>query len=397
MPRLLVDGTALTDCPKGVGRYAWHLINQLAERLPADWEIMVFVSSKKFLGFNHDRLIFLQIPRSPEILRGAIIIPWLLNRFQPHVLLSPNESILLSLVPVRRILVLHDLNELIWCHQFSANRPVRKTLNRLLQLLRVQGIRNTDIVVCNSNWVREAAIASYGLKVNNLRIGYCGLDRRFLAVDKSEATAPVSLPTCWDGYVLAFATGDQRENYELLPDIWAKFVVSRHDRGLIVAGVNLAAEYTQELQRRFRAYGLFEGEHYRFLGFLGDRDFDTLVRLYAAADYYLELSAHEGFGMQLAEALAVGTTCLSSGRGALDEVGGGFPIPIDVNDVDGIAQQLLNSYQAGLERRDNTPQREFVQRYSWDAVGETVAAEIMALAFRRSKTRWDEFRENDSW
>ncbi len=43
--------------------------------------------------------------------------------------------------------------------------------------------------------------------------------------------------------------------------------------------------------------------------------------------------------MQLIEAMACGTTCFSSGRGALEEVSGGFALPLNINDPKAAGRQ----------------------------------------------------------
>ncbi len=47
-----------------------------------------------------------------------------------------------------------------------------------------------------------------------------------------------------------------------------------------------------------------------------------LAELYVAATLYLDPSLHEGFGMQVVEAMACGTPVVCSDRGALPEVVG---------------------------------------------------------------------------
>jgi glycosyltransferase involved in cell wall biosynthesis len=106
------------------------------------------------------------------------------------------------------------------------------------------------------------------------------------------------------------------------------------------------------------------------------------VDLYSAADFYLELSLHEGFGMQLIEAMACGTTCISSPRGALTEVGSRYAIFADPTNPREIALVLRDAYQGGEHLRDNREQVQYTRQYSWDRAGSVVAGVLMQVAAR---------------
>ena len=126
--------------------------------------------------------------------------------------------------------------------------------------------------------------------------------------------------------MLTFATGDPRERYDLCPAIWEHVRAKLPEVGLIVAGIRRERDYVVELKNTFLARGLAGDRDYAFVDFIGEGEFGKLRSLYRDADFYLELSGHEGFGMQLAEAMATGTTCISSERGALSEVGSIYAI-----------------------------------------------------------------------
>jgi glycosyltransferase involved in cell wall biosynthesis len=167
--------------------------------------------------------------------------------------------------------------------------------------------------------------------------------------------------------------------YELYPAICESLRQWNSDIGLVVAGVDTSADYVTSLRQDFARRHLIEGRDFVFVPFLGESEFEKLRALYRGADFYLELSAHEGFGMQLAEAMATGTTCISSGRGALHEVGGGFPIEFERLDAGCVADTLIACYRRGLHRRDNRAQIEFTRRYNWDSVGAMIAEELQRL------------------
>jgi glycosyltransferase involved in cell wall biosynthesis len=152
---------------------------------------------------------------------------------------------------------------------------------------------------------------------------------------------------------------------------------------LLIAGIRHGAPYVNELRAEFMRLGLIEGRHFVFEEFLGEDRFWDLAELYTAADFYLELSLHEGFGMQLIEAMACGTTCISSPRGALAEIGNRFVFLVDPTNVDEIASTVKRAYEGKLHLRDNYEQVQYANTYSWERVGETVAEILLQVAADR--------------
>jgi glycosyltransferase involved in cell wall biosynthesis len=86
--------------------------------------------------------------------------------------------------------------------------------------------------------------------------------------------------------------------------------------------------------------------------------------------------SHEGFGLQLAEAMATGTTCISSGRGVLLEVGDSLTINFEKLEPAHIANKIVQCYREELHLRDNIAQVEYTKRFSWDDVGALVTHKL---------------------
>jgi len=84
--------------------------------------------------------------------------------------------------------------------------------------------------------------------------------------------------------------------------------------------------------------------------------------------------------MQLIEAMACGTTCVSSPRGALAEVGDGHVLLVNPTNVDEIALTVKRAYEGRLHLRDNREQVQYTNSFSWERVGNTVTEILLKVA-----------------
>lgn len=380
MPRLLIDATPIDKNNKGVGRYAYQLCLQMSDRLPEDWEMAVLIYQGCAVPFPSGfRGQFIEIPLCSELVHGYYWTPRYCQQWQADALLRTHEFAGYQ-TGIYNVTVCHDISELIVKAQKLHRSPFRIVLDAGKQLLRNHMMRSSDLVVCNSEFTRLAVMERYGVAKAKTALGYCGVDERFYTkapdVDKRRVLEKYAV----DGFVLTFATGDPRENYQILPQIMRNLQKSGETYTLLIAGANSQRASTIALVKEFTSLGLQQGKHYIMETFLGEERFSDLVDLYTTADFYLELSLHEGFGMQLAEAMACGTTCLSTGYVSLAEVRGPFSISLDNQNTQEIADTIVDCYRKGLHGRSNDEQVAFSRRYNWDMAGKVVCNSL-ATAF----------------
>jgi glycosyltransferase involved in cell wall biosynthesis len=367
---VLVDATSLNRRVKGVGRYAWHLCEALSESLPQRVRLILVAFRVELPEFPAGfRGQWLTIPYHAEVRLGLWEFPRLIQSTGASVFIRPAEKIGRRYA-VPTLTVCHDLNPMIW-----AAKPPRTRYRRLLdgwwELMRGQGLRHSARVICNSEFVRTAAVRHFGLAREKTSLGYCGVDRRILELAASTDATAVRDKLGTAGFLLAFATGDEREGFRILPELWAAARQAGYRGKLVVAGVKQDEAYAIDLRHAFNRSG--EADSVVLLPFLGEDKLAELAGLYRAADFYLETSRHEGFGMQLVEAMACGTTCFSSGRGALDEIGGGFPLRLDIDSPTAAGAAVAAAARVGDHQRDNRDQVAHALTFDWkDTCGKVV-------------------------
>ena len=296
---LLIDGTPIAPNAKGVGRYAFHLCLQLAERLPADWKLQILLEPSGPSLFPKDfRAEMIVVRKASELSRAWFVIPAQARRLKSELLLKTHESAgFVKDVPT--ITVCHDIDHLIAAAQGEKRSPARAMLDLCKTRLRRRALAHSEFVICNSQFTRGAVEKHYGIPHERTAVGYCAVDPRFyevsVQVDKNEVRNGYGV----NRYILAFATGDTRENFHSYPAVAARMASLGLETCLLIAGVKREHSYLGSLRNQLQTLGLREGKHFLFEDFLGGDRFHDLVKLYTAADFYLDLSLHEGFGMQL--------------------------------------------------------------------------------------------------
>ncbi len=383
MPRLVIDATPVRTDAKGVGRYAYHVCLQMATHLPQNWDMHVLIHNQACNVFPRGfRGELVPVRQSSELVHGAFALTNYVRKLRADILLKTAESS--GRVRIPTVTICHDIDALILAAQGRQQSAVRHYIDIFKHSLRRSALRGSEFVICNSEFTRAAVQSHYAIPPGQTAVAYCAVDPRFyeisLAVDKEKIRQRYGVRN----FVLTFATGDPRENFKVLPVVAQKLKESETQVCLLIAGIRRNLLYVSDLRTHFVELGLVEGEHFILEAFLGADRFIDLAALYSAADFYLELSLHEGFGMQLAEAMACGTTCITSPNGALAEVSGGYGIFIDPASSESIVSALKTSYGEKLHLRDNREQVAYTHKFSWDAMGKVVAGILLKLADKKS-------------
>jgi alpha-1,3-rhamnosyl/mannosyltransferase len=183
-------------------------------------------------------------------------------------------------------------------------------------------------VTTPSAFVRETAIEHLGADPDRIQVVSAPLFV-FDATPRSSTGAPTA-----GAHFLYPAITAPHKNHRMLLEAFAKVIAVRDDAVLVLTGAAGPAE--DMVASAIDELGLTSNVRRR--GRVPAEELDGLFRDAVALVYP---SIYEGFGLPLAEAMAVGCPVIASDRTALPEVVGGAGILLNPDDVDGWAHAML--------------------------------------------------------
>lgn len=218
-----------------------------------------------------------------------------------------------------------------------ANQKRRQLKNFFLK----RSAQFADHVIAISNFSTLELIKYYGIPESKISVVYCGVDETWLTSPSQEQiTSVLDKYKLQRGYFLNVGTLQPRKNVSRLIHAHNQMPAKkRKQHPLVVVGKKgwNCEELIKELQLKASI-----GEAI-WLSNVGSRE--DLKCLYGGAEAFLFPSLHEGFGLPILEAFAMGVPVLTSNSSSLPEVSMGIGLEIDPFDVNQIAEgmlQLLN-------------------------------------------------------
>ena len=276
--------------------------------------------------------------------------------------------------PLRRsmpaVVVAHDLA--------FEHRPDFYRAPGLLEYLKTwlpRSLRGAEAVAAVSEHTRRDVLLTYGLPQEQVSTVYPGPGLL------GESAPPAGRAARFT-HVLTVSSGGPNKRLDLAVRVWAALAAGLRDRLPSLVIVGDPGEPTQSAALLAEELGV--SEHVRFAGSVSDAD---LVELYRKAYFYLHTSEWEGFGLPLAEAMALGVPVLAGAAAAVAEVvaDGGQVVPIgDVSSFADAARSLIcdraaNAHWAAAARARG-------HAFSWKRTAEQIA-DLAAWLADRAPTR----------
>ncbi len=364
--RLLIDGHTLYDHFPGIGRYTFHLIEEMAALAPRD-EIFVPLNPR----LPNRRFDLARLARLPNVTVMETRLTPFKPQFQfalaPHV---DSQSLDLAHFPyyvrpfvqfARSAITLFDLTPLKFPHTLPTQAH-----HWLFQWMTRLAVRASRIIFTTSSTSRSDLQQAFGPRDKAIVVTPLAAEARF----RPAASAQIAeLRARWDlpeKFLLALRMNKPHKNLLTLLQAFAR---AQTDAPLVLAGFH--DPRFPDPQAQVTRLGITE--RVRFVGAPGD---DELPMLYSAATAFAIPSLYEGFGLPVLEAMACGAPVICSDSSSLPEVAGDAALLVAPQDVDGWANTITRvladaSLRAQLSERGLRRAQEF----SWmQTAQQTLAA-----------------------
>jgi glycosyltransferase involved in cell wall biosynthesis len=311
----------------GVGEYAHELARALATTAAPDDRLTLFTSSWS----DRADSALCEWPATTVIDRRVPVrvLNWAWHRlgWPPIEFLAGGIDVAQSLHPLmlparraKQVVTVHDLDFL--AHPERTSAEIRRDYPNLVR----RHVTAAALVVANSKDTATAVHTMLGVEANRIVVCRPGLP--------AWIGDPVDRVPPQNGYVLFVGTLEPRKNLGALLDAWEHLIDEEPSlpRLCIAGGTRPGSE---EWLARLSHPPLRER-----VDFVGYVNADSRRALYEGARLLVLPSHHEGFGLPVLEAMALGVPVVASRAGALPEVAGDAALLVPPDDRRALAEAI---------------------------------------------------------
>ena len=362
-----IDATSLSVTGKGVSRYQHNLIQALAA-LDKRNNYYVFLNKKNIIpelprqgNFHYVGLGLLN-----RIIWDQFQLPRILKEYKLDIYHTTSDSLPI-LAKTRIALFIFEIPDyrIDLLSRAGRNSLYSKISYKYNEILFPYILRKAAVIMASSQSTKTDLIKKYAVEGNKIQVLYPGVSACFHAPGDDMALRDIRLKYNADsGYILHISSTDPRDNTAVVIRAFGR---ARQEseilQKLIIAGnvdpegsgfKKLIAELNLE-------------DRVLFTGYFAENQTGELAALYQAADLYVDPSLYEGFGFQVAEALACGVPVIASNVTSLPEIVSTAGILVDPNDIKGLADAIIRvladpSFLQAMRRKS----LERARTFSWD-------------------------------
>ena len=374
--RIAIDARWIFTEISGIGAYTRELIRQLADIDRENEYVLLFQeeallqrTAEETQALVKENFRAALIPHGIFSPGGQLALPRWLKREAIDLYHSTNYMIPLLAFPRSRrgpitcVVTIHDVIPLLFPEHAPKSKKTR--LFPVYQALMKDIGKRADAIITDSRASADDIARSMHIPEDErkkIRVAYCGVAERF-----TPAADPA--PKSGDALrcVLFVGRMDPYKNLELLVEAFADAVEHLpFPAELVVAGPPDPRYPGPGEAARRRGIR----DRVRWTGYLSD---DDLAQTYRDADLLVHPSRYEGFGLQVAEAMACGVPVISSNAGSLPEVGGGAAVFVDPDDREAMTRHTIEILSDG-DRAATLRERglEQAKRFTWHNTAEGV-------------------------
>lgn len=344
--------------PTGVAIYIKNFINSIAD-LKSGNDLQIFYKASRLnkrknwlkLDSISNKIYFHSYFKNVDIIHG-------LDTFVPNW------------QGCQKFVTFHDIVPLLFTDELYTPKDFRiKKENDYRNAVNI-----ADKIITVSENTKKDLVEYFQVSPTKIETVYPGLDSNIFVKKSVEEIEKVrQYYELKENYLLFVGTIAGRKNTARLVEAFAR-TKAKTDFELVLAGslsymgdLTLQAIEKNRLQEKVKILGYIENEH--------------LPALYSGAKGFLFPTIYEGFGFPILEAMLCETPVLASNIGSAPEIGGDFPVFVNPQDIDSIADGIDKL----LERNDFNlvKAREYARQYSWET-----SARKMLKIYKETLNNW---------
>jgi glycosyltransferase involved in cell wall biosynthesis len=365
----------LIESPAGPEKYTYHLFHALAkvddknkyiiylDRKPEkEWFNELTAGNKNFSYIVVPKTLFwTQINLAAELFNNP-----------PDVFFTAIHTIPMVRLPKTKfVTMIHGLeykyasdygNQL---YKFKTERPVRYTA------------KHSDKIIVPSQATKSALLRQkWEIDRDKIEIVYEGVGENF---SKKSVREVNSIRKKYEmgasPYFLFVSTIQPRKNIPNTVAAFSKLLAENSkfkDTKLLLVG-KFGWNFEESLESP-KKYGVESS-----VSFLGRVSDEELPSLFSGAEGYVNMSLEEGFGLPLLEAMSCETPCLVSDIPSFDEIGSGFPIFADPNNVQSIKEGMEKVLSGNISKKHINEARKYAQSFTWENTSKRTLAVLENL------------------
>lgn len=346
-------------------RSDFEFILYLEEELPKDFK----------LPKNFSKKIFLPVYKRDDLIRKIWWEKFLLPRFVKKdgcdVFVSLYQSPNVLDKSIHHIMIVHDIIPKLFSQYLDNAR--KKLYWKLTEI----GMRKVDKIIAVSKRTEKDLIEHLNISAEKITTEYIDVDEIYKKPKSASSADKHGQTVLKPGYILAGGGYEIRKNVEGVVRAY-KLLLERNKKEkflldfpkLVIYGKVLpeSLSLATPIERILKELNLTK--HVILLGEVPQKD---LPVLFENAVLFVYPSHYEGFGMQILEAMNVGTPAITSKVSSLPEVGGDSVLYCNPDDIMDIAMVMKNVL-TNKDLRDQLKSRgmERAKQFSWEKFSEKV-------------------------
>lgn len=345
----------------GIGRYIRNLLIQL-QRLDKDNQYFIF-----HLKDDYDTLLYYN--NFHKVLTDLrwygiseqVKLPKIIEKLELDLVHFPHFN-----APIfyrgKFVVTIHDLiHQHFSMERSTAHGPIVYKFKKFgYRQVFQHAIKKSLKILVPSDFVKEQLIKEWGVEKGKIMVTSEAVDDKIFTIvgkmSNSKNEIVMKKFKINPPYIFYIGNAHPHKNVEGLIRVFGEIREKYPDLSLVLAGFD--HYFWQRIKRENQEAGII------YTGYVSDED---LVVLYKNALCFVMPSLEEGFGIPLLEAMACSCPVVSSGKGALREVGGDAAIYFDPKSnedmVDKISQVLISGE---LRKKLIEKGKQRVKLFSWE-------------------------------